>query len=1086
MSNVGRRILLARVGLAAVAATLLAQPSAGQSRSTAALRGNVLQEDGSAVVGAIVEVRDERTGATRQVLTGPEGRFLILQLQAGGPYTLRVRALGFGEREVAGLQLQAGDAFPIEVVMGEEALRIEGIEVSVDPAAVFGVNQIGPATRIDQRTIDAMPVLSRNIMELTVLSPLVRTTEGGGFSIAGQNDRYNAILVDGQFSKDMFGLTAGGLPGGQAGAKLIPIDAVAQYEILVAPYDVRLTGFTGGVMNAVTRSGTNQWRARVDAVHRNEALIGDLSLPTGPVDASTVDRSLIAASFGGPIVRDRVHIFAAGEFERQRRPPNGFNLFRDDPALVRISEESVGEISEFFESNFGVDPGEAGIYPLKRELANTFTRVDFNFDGGDRLTMRHIFAHASNDDDPNRQAFQPYEFSSNAVSRQSTSHIVSAQYFRRLSERFANELAFTLHRSVDRTIPSSSDPQFEVGLISSIEGASYLRYSRMGGQFFAQVNDLEQTSLRVSNSVDMTVGDDVVTMGVSGSWLSISNQFLPGANGEYLFASMSDVEANAPFRYQQTVLADGESAAIGFDVAEVGAFVQRQINAGKGLTMHFGLRLDLPFVLGRPDQNIDLQAFFGYNSSVLPSSKLLISPRWGFNWQSSGQRKTQVRSGAGLFSGQIPYVWLSNAFHDNGLRSFVEVCQGRRTLDPRPSRVVPAYVPGARPAGCEGPAGEVRPFATVRNAVVFDPTFVYPQDLRFSIVVDRELSDRLTGSVGVLFNTAFNQVGLEDINLASGGSAGPDLLRLAGDERRYYSRIANEYDHVLAVTNEGQNVAASLTAELRGNLNDRLTFQLGYSFARTWDRVSLVYRDMLSNLGNNASIANVNNPPLEASNFDRPHKFVATVFGAPLPSFPKTEISLLYTGQSGLPFSYVYSGDVNGDGYPGLGGALDRNNDLIYLPEPLELSRARLSFVTRGLLESALANDPCLIGHQGETLARNSCRSPWEHQLDLRIAHTFDVGSSDVRLSADVLNLLSLVNSEWGRVERTSPLVPLLELCQVACEGQGPLPARWGGGVLPQRDQDGRLTPSTAWIPSTPESQWRMQIGARVTLGDGR
>lgn len=1063
-----------------------AAPLQSQSRTTAALRGVAVQENGDPVVGATIEIRDERTGAQRQALTGPEGRFLVLHLQAGGPYTLRVRALGFGEREVSGLQLQAGDAFPVEVTLTAEALLIEGIEVAVDQTAVFDVNQVGPATRIDERTIDAMPILSRNIMELNALSPLVRTTESGGFSVAGQNDRYNAILVDGQFSKDMFGLTSGGLPGGQAGAKLIPIDAVSQYEILVAPYDVRLTGFTGGVMNAVTRSGTNLWRSRIEVAHRNEALIGDLSLPTGPVDASTVDRSLLAVSVGGPVVRDRVHVFAAGEFERQRRPPNGYSLFRDDPALIRISEESIGEVEGYFSDEFGVAAGDPGPYALQRTLANTFLRADVNFDGGDRLTMRHILAYASNDDDPNRQTFQPYEFSSNGVSRTSSSNIVSMQYFKRLGDRFANELALTVHRSVDRTTPASADPQFEVGLLSSINDGSYLRYSRFGGQFFAQVNDLEQTSVRASNSLDITVGDDVVTMGVSGSWLGISNKFLPGANGEYLFASMTDVRANAPARYQRTVLAEGESESIGFDVAEVGAFVQRQVNAGQGLTMHFGLRVDMPLVLGRPERNRAIEAFFGYDSSILPSGKLLISPRWGFNWQSSGQRKTQVRSGAGLFSGQIPYVWLSNAFHDNGLRSVIQVCDGRRTDSPPPEFAVPAYVPGQLPTGCAGPTGGVAPFRIVRNAVVFDPTFVYPQDLRFSVVVDRELTDRLSGSLGILFNTAFNQVGLEDVNLANGGGASESLLLLSGDERRYYSRMTDQFDHILAVTNEGQNVAASATAELRGSLNSRLSFQLGYSFARTWDKVSLVQRDMLSNFGNNPVVGDVNSPSLARSNFDRPHKIVATVFGAPISSLPNTRVSLFYSGQSGLPFSYVYSGDVNGDGYPGLGGAFDRNNDLVHLPTGLDLTRAPISLATRGLFEWAMENDPCLKGNEGRTLVRNSCRSPWEHQLDLRVAHTLDLGGSEVRLSADLLNLLSLVDPSWGRVERTQPLVPLLELCQVACGQNGPLPARWGGGVLPERDENGRVRPADAWVPATPESQWRMQVGARVTFGAGR
>ena len=251
------------------------------------------------MLGALVTVRQTDTGAERTGLTNQQGSFLILLLAPGGPYTVTVQNLGYAESSVEQIQLPVGETYTLQMYLTEEAVELAGIDVAVDRATIFTPTQVGPATRLTERVLDAMPILSRDITQLAVLSPLVRTTESGGFSVAGQNDRYNAILVDGLVSKDMFGLTAGGVPGGQAGAKLIPIDAVAQYEILIAPFDVRLSGFTGGVMNAVTRSGTNDWRFRAGAVHRAESLMGDLSLPTGPVAASGVDRSLLAFPWAG-------------------------------------------------------------------------------------------------------------------------------------------------------------------------------------------------------------------------------------------------------------------------------------------------------------------------------------------------------------------------------------------------------------------------------------------------------------------------------------------------------------------------------------------------------------------------------------------------------------------------------------------------------------------------------------------------------------------------------------------------------------------------------------------------------------------
>ena len=474
-----------------------------QSRTTSAIRGFVYGTNEAPLVGATVSVRQIDTGAERTGLTNGQGAFLILLLAPGGPYTVTVQTLGYAESRVEQIMLPVGETFTMEMYLDERAVELAGIDVAVDRATIFTPTQVGPATRLTERMIEATPILSRDVTQLAVLSPLVRTTENGGFSVAGQNDRYNAILVDGLVSKDMFGLTAGGVPGGQAGAKLIPIDAVAQYEVLIAPFDVRLSGFSGGVMNAVTRSGTNDWLVRVGAVHRAEALMGDLSLPTGPVEASGVNRSLLAFSAGGPIVENRGHFFVAGEFERRNQPPAGYNLFRDSPSLVRVSEQSMDRFSTLLRDQYGVEAGQAGIYSLGQELSNVFARTDWNFNGGDRLTIRNVFANASNDEAPNRSAFLPYGLGSNAVFRSSTNNITSLQLFSGFGDHYANELDVTFQVSSDESTPAVDWPQVEVDVASSGDGLRLRRPLRVGGQFFAQQNGLDQKSLRVTNALDI-------------------------------------------------------------------------------------------------------------------------------------------------------------------------------------------------------------------------------------------------------------------------------------------------------------------------------------------------------------------------------------------------------------------------------------------------------------------------------------------------------------------------------------------------------------------------------------------------------
>ena len=522
-------------------------------------------------------------------------------------------------------------------------------------------------------------------------------------------------------------------------------------------------------------------------------------------------------------------------------------------------------------------------------------------------------------------------------------------------------------------------------------------------------------------------------------------------------------------------------------MAEAGLFAQGQLDADDGLTMRFGIRVDVPFVLDKPPVNRDILNEFGYSTRDVPSGNFLISPRWGFNWQSNEERTTQVRGGAGLFVGQPPFVWLSNAFQNTGLRSFLGRCEGRVTDDPMPSRAVPQFDPLNPPTGCE--AG---PFITSRVVTLFDPDFKYPQDLKFSVTVDQELTSGISGSVGALFSKAINQIVLEELNLGSAGNPGP-LDGYGGEERRVVgvptstgfrpNRELPGYEQVLLARNESEDWTFSVTGELRGQLTDLLAFQTGYSFSRSWDRMSLVATDMISNYGFRPTFNRPNIQTVTRSNFDRPHKFVASVYGAPIPGLEDTRISLLYTGQSGAPFSYVYRGDLNGDGYPGPGPAFDRNNDLIYVPELA--SEIPTGIGSLALIQDAIDNLSCLKDNKGRILRRNACRAPFQHRLDLRLSHDVRVAGAEVRLEGDVINILNLLNKEWGRVESVRPLVPLIQPVRrrQGFGGVQPLISRWGGGALPVAGDGGGIRAAEPWSILSPESQWQAQFGIRVTFG---
>ncbi|MEJ2207396.1 MAG: hypothetical protein P8170_25265, partial [Gemmatimonadota bacterium] len=293
------------------------------------------------------------------------------------------------------------------------------------------------------------------------------------------------------------------------------------------------------------------------------------------------------------------------------------------------------------------------------------------------------------------------------------------------------ELDLTVQRTTDRADPARDWPQVEVVLRSPDEAFTATRPVRAGGQFFAQKNDLAQTSVRLANTVTLARGRSTWTLGAQGTWYDIRHAYLPGSRGEWTFASWADVLNNAPQRMQRTVLSEGEEPEVSFNVVEVGAFVQDELELGS-LTLRLGLRADVPLVQDRPGENPRVLGFFDRSTSYMPRGRVVLSPRLGFNWQGGGAHRTQLRGGAGLFTGQIPYVWLSNAFHNNGLRSVLRTCYGRWTDDPATGNTAPPFDPADPDPTCLlGPPRESRAVVLFEEGgAVVSPQRVPGRDLR--------------------------------------------------------------------------------------------------------------------------------------------------------------------------------------------------------------------------------------------------------------------------------------------------------------------------------------------------------------------
>jgi hypothetical protein len=630
----------------------------GQGVTTAAVQGIVADAENNPVAGADLTLEHLPTGSVATTSTGADGRYYLPNLRPGGPFRMTIRRLGFAEQIRDEIRLQLGQITRIDVTLREEAVPLPELEVRVETDPEFNPSRMGVSTLIDEETVQRLPTLSRDFVDFSTLSPLVKISEEG-VSVAGSNLRFNNIQVDGALNQDVFGLSPNGIKGGRAKARIIPLEAIEQFEVLVAPYDVRQSGFTGGVLNAVTRSGTNDWTGSAYGYWRDEILVGDLIEDGVSRKPEELDDLYLGLTLGGPIVRDRAHFFLAAELEKRRRPPAGFHVGESDPLRTRLAPDSVQRLTGIL-SGLGADPGMASSFPLENDVANVFARFDAQISDKHNALLRYNYASARDDPPPNRLPGDAYELSSAGTGIESDNHSVVFQLLSTLSDAVSNEFLVNVQFTNESERALADFPRVEVDIASDLDDDRVTQRVRAGANLFAHANELEQNLIQLTDNVTFALGKHRLLGGGSLKRFGIRRLFLPGSLGSYRFASLADLEANRAERYDVTLpLADGDPAA-DFSVLEWAAYVQDEWTVSDALNLRFGLRVDIPVIQGAPTFNQAVQEDFALGTSELPSGNVLFSPRIGFNWRLGSDGNTQIRGGAGLFTGRPPFAWLAN------------------------------------------------------------------------------------------------------------------------------------------------------------------------------------------------------------------------------------------------------------------------------------------------------------------------------------------------------------------------------------------------------------------------------------------
>jgi hypothetical protein len=1025
---------------------------AAQGVTSAAVQGKVTQAGGQPVEGATVIATNTSTGFRMQVVTRSGGRYTFENLPPGGPYDISARGVGFQPNTRSGVQLTLGQRFTADFELTQAVVQVQELTINAAVDPLINKGRTGAASTISDSTVRALPTLSRNFTDFVVASPQVIAAPGGSPSIAGSNNRFNNIQIDGAVNNDLFGLGSSGVPGGQnENARPIPLDAVKQFQVLVSPFDVRQGGFTGGLINAITQSGTNEWRGDAWIEAQNQGLVGKDSAGKSIADFNT---TRFGGSLGGPIVKDKAQFFVSADIQHSLNPYSGQLLSGANGTLAQ-------QFADTLQTLYGIGAGTAGAFNANNPATNIFAKVNAQVSQNSQLELSENYGKTTADNIyAGRSINGNFALTSNMYQITNKTNSLRLKLTSVLGQRYNNELIAGYQSVSDNRPPNS--PYATIQLTGT--GGVFLL---AGAERFSQANTLDQKIFELTDNLSFDLNDkNRLTVGTHNEFFGFTNVFFPQSIGQWNFGTLDSLAQGLPNTYTRALT--GAQAGIpggrtdgpvaDFNVHQFGLYVQDQFTPSPKMTIQIGLRADDPTFPTKPAFNQQLSDSMGFNTSVFPSGNILWAPRVGFNYDAKGDGSFIVRGGAGVFSGRPPYVWLSNAFGNTGKEQAQLTCTGAG---------LPAFNSDTTEyTQCVGGGPLNQPKATIN---LFDKNFKFPQTFRVTLGADKRLPWGMVGSIDLMYAMNYNTLYLNDANLA--GVQGT----LAGEGNRpVYGNptLANptpikatggsNFNQVIVHTNQNKDYAYSGSIQVAKNFSDHVEFTAGYTYSRAYDLISQTSSIAASNLGFATLDGTLADRNVRPSAFDRPNKI--TISGTY--HFPHSiDLSMIYVGISGTPFGYVVSGDANFDG---IGSS--QQNDMFYVPK----DSADMHLVNPAqwdTLNTFINSQSCLSSQRGQVMKRDSCRNPWQNYLNASLAWTLpQIRGQRFTISADVINLLHLISSDWGIIRTTSSF-----------EGTNIVRRAAGAAGYDQANERNiySLALPTQNLQSVAASRWRVQIGAR-------
>ncbi|OGX91691.1 TonB-dependent receptor [Hymenobacter coccineus] len=1102
--------------------------------TTSAIAGKVTSDKGEDLIGVTVVATNVPTGVKRGTGTEPDGRFSIPNLAPGGPYSVTVTYVGYKEQVIGGVFLTLGNTTRLNVVLVTETQQLNEVVVVGNTEAT----KTGAGTNVGRAAIQQLPTISRSIQDFTRLDP--RNSNG---SFAGSSFRYNNITLDGAVNNDAIGFSpslggqggTSGLPGSSARANPISLDAIQEIQAQVAPFDVKLGNFTGGSINAVTRSGTNDFHGSVYGYGRNQSITGRSIDGTATKIGSAYHDYQTGVRLGGPIIKNKLFFFGNYEIARRNEPQFYAAGAPGSPVSLDLAQAITSKLQDTYNYNVGAY-GDYNIYANSNKL---FGRLDWNVDDKTSITLRHNYvkSEATNLERSNSLfKFGSQDFVQNNL-QNSTVLEVKSNFSNKLSNNLI--LGYTNIHDYRSLLGGQASvfPAVQINNVGLNASNGYLGSNQilLGSDREASIFNTRTKTFEITDNLTYYTGAHALTLGTHNELYKVDYGFINSWNGRIEYNNVAQFLADQPNRIRGTYnIADNSYAnnynnpSAQFNINLYSAYLQDEWTVSDRLKISPGIRFDLSSLPNPPALNAGLvnnpandartlnQTYQHTNWADLKNDilgKVQFSPRLGFNYDAKGDQSIVLRGGSGLFTGRIPFAWLGYAYYNNGINynsvDLNNIQSGTigATGQPAGTGAGTTYLLNQDPNQIYAQLPASARSTTEVNLI--DNNFKMPQVWRSSLALDLKLPGGVRASVEGLYTKVIQDVKFENINLVDNATRfaqGPtETPRYTGytfpGTTTAATKVNTAFSNAFFLTNTQQGYRYQLTGSLGKTFANVFDANVAYTYGQSKDISNGIRNSPQSNWELNPAL-NVNNPGLAYSNFDLRHRVVSSLnlhhnIGERFTAYA----TAVLTFASGSPFTYVYNNNFFGNG--------QQNVQLAYIPG----SAADITLVSRAsstapyvaeasgaqyaALSSFIDNDPYLKTRRGQYAERNGARTPWNDQADVRFMLETRLGNLSpnaagvtptghtIQISFDVVNVGNMLNKNWGRqyfVPNTFNSTLGTGLSQVAfADAAGNISTTYSAATFNRPAFTYNGSPATYAIDQL-ASRWQGQLGLRYSF----